>query len=232
MLNQQKLNSSASDRSPLSIVLFDEVEKAASSLTRLLLGVLDKATLKLGDNTAVNFERSLIFLTSNLGAREMQARLTAGFGFGGLKPADDRASAAKLESITMRAVRKRFSPEFVNRIDRTITYQPLNGGHLQRILEIQLAELREHLKRRLSGRDFDLELSASARAFLLERGTSLEFGARELKRVIHRNLIQTMADWLIREAVPPGSLLRFDHRRGETELRVSLSSSRRRLDAA
>jgi len=232
MLNQQKLNATASERSPISIVLFDEVEKAAASLTRLLLGVLDKATLKLGDNTAVNFERSLIFLTSNLGARAMVKHLTAGFGFAGMDKRECPIEAGKLESIATHAVRKRFSPEFVNRIDRIITYQPLMAEHLEQILAIQLEELGEHLRRRLEDRVFEFDVSASARSFLIEQGTSLEFGARELKRVVHRHLIQAMADWLVREAVPAGAVMRFDHRRGETELRVSVSTPRRRLDAA
>src|ERR1700685_673393 len=81
MLTQQKLNAVTSEKCQLSIVLFDEIEKAAPSMTRLLLGVLDKAVLRLGDNTAVNFEKSLVFLTSNLGAREMLREINPDFGF-------------------------------------------------------------------------------------------------------------------------------------------------------
>src|ERR1700712_3613103 len=81
MLTQQKLNSVTSEKSPLSLVLFDEIEKAAPSMTRLLLGVLDKGTLRLGDNSTVNFDKSLVFLTSNLGAREMMRELNPEFGF-------------------------------------------------------------------------------------------------------------------------------------------------------
>src|ERR1017187_865860 len=125
LISQQKLNAVTSDHSNLSIILFDEVEKAASSLCRLLLGVLDKASLRLGDNTSVNFERSLIFLTSNLGAREMLSYLKPTFGF---QPGESRGEeevSSKLQAIGMAAVRKRFAPEFVNRVDAIITYRPL-----------------------------------------------------------------------------------------------------------
>src|ERR1700751_3463737 len=86
MLTQAKVNAVASEESEISLILFDEIEKAAPSMTRLLLGILDKATLRLGDNSSVNFERSLIFLTSNLGAREMNREIAPGFGFGASVP--------------------------------------------------------------------------------------------------------------------------------------------------
>ena len=126
MLTQQKLGAVASERSSLALVLFDEIEKAAPSMTRLLLGVLDKAVLRLGDNTQVNFERTMIFMTSNLGAKAMRQQIHPDFGFEiDACRARRRGLAKKLEGIGMRAVRRKFSPEFVNRIDAVITYQPL-----------------------------------------------------------------------------------------------------------
>ena len=130
MLTQQKLGAVASEDSTLSLVLFDEIEKAAASMTRLLLGVLDKAILRLGDNTAVNFERTLIFLTSNLGAREMRRELHPDFGFESLLPIAPRDVSKKLHGIGVGAMRRKFSPEFVNRIDAVITYQPLDTESL------------------------------------------------------------------------------------------------------
>src|SRR5712691_2804403 len=133
VLTQQKLNSVTSEKSALSLVLFDEIEKAAPSLTRLLLGVLDKGVLRLGDNSTVNFEKSLVFLTSNLGAREMMKEINPDFGFGagaGMERAD---LTSKLQNIALVAVRKKFSPEFVNRIDCVITYQPLTPESLSAI---------------------------------------------------------------------------------------------------
>src|SRR5271165_724340 len=123
MLSQQKLTAVTSDKSGLSLVLFDEIEKAAPSLTRLLLGVLDRGLLRLGDNSVVNFEKSLVFLTSNLGAREMMKEINPEFGFQSVRGAERSDLTGKLQNIALVAVRKRFSPEFVNRIDCIITYQ-------------------------------------------------------------------------------------------------------------
>src|SRR5215212_763878 len=117
MLTQQKLNAVTSEKCSLSLVLFDEIEKAAPSMTRLLLGVLDKGLLRLGDNSTVNFEKSLVFLTSNLGAREMMREINPEFGFQSVKSAEPRDLTSKLEAIALVSVRKKFSPEFVNRID-------------------------------------------------------------------------------------------------------------------
>jgi len=208
MINQHKLNAVASERSGLSLVLFDEIEKAAPSMGRLLLGVLDKAALKLGDNTTVNFERSLIFMTSNLGAREMMAELSARFGFEAGVCGD--GSAAKLKRIGLGAVKKRFSPEFVNRVDRTMTYQPLTGEALESILELQLDALERHLAARLGPEAFTLRLTAEARAFLLEQGTSVEYGARELKRTLHRQIIQPLARVVLEKRARPGGVLRVE----------------------
>src|SRR5579863_9336861 len=115
MLSQQKLAAVTSDKCGLSLVLFDEIEKAAPSLTRLLLGVLDRGILRLGDNSAVNFEKSLVFLTSNLGAKEMMREISPDFGFASAAVSGTRDELTqKLQGIAMAAVRKKFSPEFVN----------------------------------------------------------------------------------------------------------------------
>src|SRR5260370_19083702 len=121
MLTQQKLNSVSSEVHDIAILLFDEIEKAASSMTRLLLGVLDKATLRLGDNTSVNFEKTLIFMTTNLGASSMAKVLTPSFGFEAMVGPEKSDKSIKLEKIGMAAVRRKFPPEFVNRIDAVIT---------------------------------------------------------------------------------------------------------------
>ncbi len=130
LLTQQKLSGVASESCDLSIVLFDEIEKAAQSLMRLLLGVLDKATLRLGDSTQVNFEKTIIFLTSNLGARDMSRELHPEFGFESGVPREGVECGDKLERIGKTAVRKKFSPEFINRIDAVVTYQPLDAAAL------------------------------------------------------------------------------------------------------
>ncbi|MEO8051303.1 MAG: AAA family ATPase [Acidobacteriota bacterium] len=214
VLTQQKLSAVSSESSDLSLVLFDEIEKAAPSLTRLLMGVLDKAALRLGDNNTVNFERTLIFLTSNLGAREMRDRLRPGFGFeaitGGTSGVKSGATLRQLHQIGMAAVRRKFSPEFVNRIDTVITYLPLGAEALAEIVDLQIAALERHIENRLADRAFEIEVSAAARQFLLAKGTSAEYGARELKRTILRELTQPLAAMVANGEVPPESLVRVD----------------------
>ena len=207
MLNQARLNQTTSERSSLSIILFDEIEKAAPSLQRLLLGVLDKAALRLGDNTTVNFDRSIIFLTSNLGAREMLKMLKPNFGFTGPTP-DPAESQSRLREIGLHAVRRHFSPEFVNRIDSIVTYQPLDEAALEEILDQQLRRLQRHVFERMSVRSFAIDVDTAARTFLLRQGVSEEYGARELKRTIHRRILQPLAGLVAANKVPPLGYLR------------------------
>src|ERR1041384_1333248 len=205
MLTQQKLNAVTSEKCNLSLVLFDEIEKAAPSMTRLLLGVLDKALLRLGDNSTVNFEKSLVFLTSNLGAREMMREINPEFGFQSAKSNDRADLTSKLQNIALVAVRKKFSPEFVNRIDCVITYQPLTAESLSAIVDHQILDLQNHVNTRLGNRSFTLEVPFEARQFLLHRGTSPEYGARELNRTIHRQLTQPLATLVATNQVNPGA---------------------------
>jgi ATP-dependent Clp protease ATP-binding subunit ClpA len=210
MLTQQKLNGISSEGHDVSILLFDEIEKAAPSMTRLLLGILDKAVLRLGDNTSVNFEKTMIFLTSNLGAHSMMKVLNPGFGFEALvtPPKGDRA--VRLEKIGLAAVKRKFSPEFVNRIDSVVTYQPLSADTLSAILDRQLEELQQHIDARLGVRAFPIDVPARARRWLVKIGTSDQYGARELKRTLHRQLIQPLAALISGRRIPPTSVLRAD----------------------
>ncbi|MFN7650030.1 MAG: AAA family ATPase [Acidobacteriota bacterium] len=221
LLTQVKLNAVMSEENNLSIVLFDEIEKAAGSLQRLLLGVLDKATLRLGDNSTVNFERSLIFLTSNLGAREMARELRPEFGLetatvrraegAAARPIDGGRNAAKrLETVAVAAVKRKFSPEFINRIDLMLTYQSLDAAALEKILELQVRGLQEHLDRRLGERSFQVEVPKRTRQFLLRHGTSVEYGARELKRTMHRFVMQPLAAMVAEGRVAPRTVVRFE----------------------
>jgi CheY-like chemotaxis protein len=204
-LTQERLTAVTSPDCDLALVLFDEIEKAAPALTTLLLGLLDKGTITLGDNTTVNFERSLIFLTSNLGAREMMREIQpARLGFQSAEaPAAD--IAGRLENIGVAAVRRRFSPEFVNRIDAVITYQPLDEKALAAIVHHHIEELQRHVFTRLGDRSFEIEVTPAARQVLLDRGSNPEYGARELKRTIHRLLTQPLAALVASGRIAPGS---------------------------
>ena len=225
MLTQQKLNSVTSEKCSLSLVLFDEIEKAAPSMTRLLLGVLDKGILRLGDNSIVNFEKSLVFLTSNLGAREMMREINPDFGFQSVKSPERTDLTSKLQGIALVSVRKRFSPEFVNRIDCIITYQPLTAESLSTILDQQIADLQNHVNTRLGARSFTLEVPFEARQFLLRKGTSPEYGARELNRTIHRHLTQPLATLVATAQVNPGARVRVDLAEDAESLRIRSAES-------
>src|ERR1700680_2269415 len=168
MLTQQKLTSVTSEKCNLSLVLFDEIEKAAPSMTRLLLGVLDKGLLRLGDNSTVNFEKSLVFLASNLGAREMLREINPEFGFQSVKGAPRSDLTSKLQNIALVAVRKRFSPEFVNRIDCIITYQPLTAESLSAIVDHQILDLQNHVNTRLANRCFTIEVPFETRQWFIK----------------------------------------------------------------
>jgi len=210
MLSQQQLSAVTSKNCDLSLVLFDEIEKAAPSLSRLLLGILDKATLRLGDNTTVDFEKSLVFFTSNLGAREMMKEISPDIGFQSAIPRERAELVGKLESIALAAVRKRFSPEFVNRIDAVVTYRPLDAKSMDAILDQHIDELQKHVNTRLGSRCFTLDVTKQGRQFLLSKGTSEEFGARELKRTLHRHLTQPLATMVASGRIDPGSTVRVD----------------------
>lgn len=207
LLSTQRLAEAITPECDISLVLFDEIEKAAPSLSRLLLGVLDKGRLTLGDNSVVNFEKSLIFLTSNLGARDMMREMNPSFGFEAASEVKRDAGdlASKLESIALAAVRKKFSPEFVNRVDAVITYQPLSEDAVKHILDHQIEELQNHVNRRLGPRGFPIKVTEPAKEFLLKRGISTEYGARELKRTVHRNLTQPLATMVAEDRIQPGA---------------------------
>jgi len=215
MLTQAKVNGAASDRSNISLVLFDEIEKAAPSMTRLLLGILDKATLRLGDNTTVNFEHTLIFLTSNLGSKSIQRANKPDFGYEAMMPACAPPDTAKMQSIGMAAVRQKFSPEFVNRVDSVITYKPLNRDACELILDQIIANFGRLIQNRLGLRGFRLHCTPAGRNQLLEVGVSLEFGARELKRTVQRNFIQPLSALVAQGQVPAGCTVILDAKAGE-----------------
>jgi ATP-dependent Clp protease ATP-binding subunit ClpA len=226
MLSQQKLASVASEKCGLSLVLFDEIEKAAPSLTRLLLGVLDRGVLRLGDNSVVNFEKSLVFLTSNLGAREMMREINPDFGFASATVSGTRDDLSqKLQGIALVAVRKKFSPEFINRIDHVITYRPLDAESFSAITDHEISSLQNHVNTRLGTRCFTIEVPFETRQWLIERGTSAEYGARELKRTIHKNLTQPLATLVAKNQIEPGARVRVEIDPSQASLTLRATSN-------
>jgi ATP-dependent Clp protease ATP-binding subunit ClpA len=215
LLSQEALNQFQTDRVKISFVLFDEIEKASDSLWNLLLGILDKATLTLGDNRRVDFSQSLIFLTSNLGAIEMEAALSQGFGFAGrprAADADSPQTAMQLHKAGLRAARRKFTPEFINRLDKIVVFRPLSEDHLRQILRLELLRVQERV---FGGTPFLFQLSDAAKDYLLAEGVDAKYGARHLKRAIERALVHPMANLITTGQVRSGDLVAVDYDREE-----------------
>ncbi len=194
LLSQEALDQHHTDKVKVGFVLFDEIEKASDVLWNLLLGILDKAALTLGDNRRVDFSRTMIFLTSNLGAAEMDAILRPRLGFQVHDPLPLDNQAGRLDSAGTAAARRRFSPEFMNRIDRTVVFRPLGRDELQRILSLELSLVEQRVSIATGAEPITCSLDQGARDFLLAEGTDARYGARHLKRAVERRLVQPISN--------------------------------------
>jgi ATP-dependent Clp protease ATP-binding subunit ClpB len=216
-LSQQALDEYHTEELKLSFVLFDEIEKASDALWNLLLGILDKATLTLGDNRRVDFSRAIIFMTSNLGAAEMGSVLRPNFGFAaaeGPGPVDAGAGerlAGKLNRAGLEAVRRKFTPEFINRIDKTVVFRVLGEPELRQILTIELNLLQQRILTSLTGTLFVFSVSGPARDYLLRAGIDVKYGARHLKRAIDKFLVNPLSNLVASGQVCRGDLIRVDY---------------------
>lgn len=222
LLSQEVLSQYHTERCRLSFVLFDEIEKASDSLWNLLLGILDKATLTLGDNRKVDFSRSIIFLTSNLGASEMNSLLGARLGFGSALPkphgAVDAKTADKMSKTGFEAARRKFTPEFINRLDKIVSFKPLGRDDLRKILDIELDYVQQRIFQGPPDRAFVISATSEAKELLLNSGVDLRYGARHLKRAIERNLVQPLSNLVATEQVRGGDLIRADAEPGGERL--------------
>jgi ATP-dependent Clp protease ATP-binding subunit ClpA len=222
LLSQKLVNAVATDKNDISLLLFDEIEKAAPSMTRLLLGVLDKAILRLGDNAVTSFEKCIIFMTSNVGAAELKNANNPTFGLEAFSHRTQVRDSA-LQNIGTAAVKRRFAnaPEFLNRIDSIITYSALNRETCGLILDSILADFDALVATRLGERAFSTACTAAARGKILDEGTSAEYGARELKRVVHRAFIQPIAAIVATVGINPSARATLDVQGGEYCLSVA-----------
>ena len=218
LLSQEVLSQYHTETCKLSFVLFDEIEKASDALWNLLLGILDKGTLTLGDNRKVDFSRALIFMTSNLGATEMSSLMNPRLGFAACenigKPKDgaiDEKLNAKLSKSGADAARRKFTPEFINRLDKIVTFKPLGTSELKRILDIELNMVQQRIFNTSPDRSFVFKASESAKDFLLKEGTDLKYGARHLKRAIERLLVQPLSNLIATDQVRGGDCVHVDY---------------------
>ena len=210
MLTQENLDRSHTDNLKLSLVLFDEIEKASDALWQLLLGILDKATLTLGDNRRVDFSRSIVIMTSNLGAREMSEMISGGIGFAPKPGVVDSEVDQKIYRTALESARRKFSPEFMNRIDKVVVFRSLRDEHLRQILEIELSSVQERIMRG-SGEKFVFKCTDEAKKFLLDEGIDFKYGARHLKRAIERFLVFPLSNLVATGQVGLGDLLIVDY---------------------
>src|SRR6201995_967653 len=221
LITQEALAQYHTEKHKISFLLFDEIEKASDSLWQLLLGILDKATLTLGDNRRVDLSQTMIFMTSNLGGGEITELMTGGMGFAPTVPADLKPRLdEKVEKSATEAAKRKFAPEFMNRIDKTIVFHPLRSEQLEQILEIELGMVQQRVLETAKGR-FLFRVTQSAREFLLKEGTDLKYGARHLKRAIERHIVYPLASLLATEQVSLGDVISIDWDGAEQALRFS-----------
>ena len=209
LITEETLSQYHTENLKLSFLLFDEIEKASDALWQLLLGILDKATLTLGDMRRVDLSQTMIFLTSNLGAREITALVSKGMGF--VEPSTEPADGldVKLQRTAVEAARRKFSPEFMNRLDRVVVFHQLQLDQLGEILDIELSLVQQQVLD--AGRlPFMFRVMPQAKAFLLREGTDLRYGARHLKRAIARHVVSPLANLLASAQVELGDMVCID----------------------
>ncbi len=209
LITQETLSQYHSETLKLSLLLFDEIEKASDALWQLLLGILDKATLTLGDNRRVDLSQCLIFMTSNLGGVDISEMFTGGMGFA--QPKDKPADSIdqKVERTAVEAARRKFSPEFMNRIDKTVVFHPLRPVQLEQVLDIELRQVQKRVLDTARSQ-FIVQIKTGAREFLLREGTNMQYGARHLKRAIERHIVYPLANLLSTDQIHLGDVICVD----------------------
>ncbi|MGE0404941.1 MAG: AAA family ATPase [Candidatus Korobacteraceae bacterium] len=210
LLTQEALNQWHTEKLKLSLLLFDEIEKASDALWQLLLGILDKATLTLGDNRRVDLSQCMIFMTSNLGAAEMTDLMTGGMGFFQKSTAIDNGFDDKITRTAQEAARRKFSPEFMNRIDKVVVFKTLRAGHLEKILEIELGMVQQRILQATGNNQFVFTCTTKAKQYLLAEGTDPKYGARHLKRAIERHVVFPLANLVATGQIKLGDFVRID----------------------
>ena len=210
LLTQEALNQWHTERLKLSILLFDEIEKASDALWQLLLGILDKATLTLGDNRRVDLSQCIIIMTSNLGAGEMANLVEGGMGFGQKPKAVDSSLDEKIDRTAVEAARRKFTPEFMNRIDKVVVFKTLRSEHLQQILDIELGMVQQRILMASAANQFVFNCTSKVKGFLLDEGTDPKYGARHLKRAIERHVVFPLANLVATGQVKLGDFVRID----------------------
>ncbi|MCL2413149.1 MAG: ATP-dependent Clp protease ATP-binding subunit [Bacteroidales bacterium] len=190
-------------RKPYSIVLLDEVEKAHPDIFNLLLQMLDEGQLTDSLGRKVDFRNTIIIMTSNIGSRQLK---DFGQGIGFSTSAKESAKATESQSIIEGALKKAFTPEFLNRVDDIIYFEPLERESIHKIIDIEL----EHLFKRVKSLDVELLITEKAKDFLIDKAWNPDLGARPLKRAIQTHIEDMIAEEIIRENFKPGITITVD----------------------
>jgi ATP-dependent Clp protease ATP-binding subunit ClpB len=210
LLTQENIDRYKTEDCKISFVLFDEIEKASDSLWQLLLGILDKATLTLGDNRRVDFSQTIVIMTSNLGAREMSELICGSIGFAPVQDANKQAGIdEKIGRTAVDAARRKFSPEFMNRIDAVVAFRSLSDDHLREILDLELQSLQQRIMVSAETK-FVFQCSRAAKDLILKEGIDFKYGARHLKRAIERLLVHPLSNLVATVQVELGDLIHVD----------------------
>jgi ATP-dependent Clp protease ATP-binding subunit ClpA len=206
LLTQKNLDQYWKPGLELSVVLFDEIEKASDTLWKIMLGILDKAILTLGSNEKVNFSKVIIVMTSNLGGVDMQKVLSGGYGFS-VKTREEEVSDDKNKDIATNAARKHFTPEFMNRIDNVVVFHVLTRDHVRQIMNIEIGLIQTMIFTR---KQVLFQVTPAAKETLMKEGYSVEFGARNMKRAVEQRVRIPLARLICSTQVEPGDCVVID----------------------
>jgi ATP-dependent Clp protease ATP-binding subunit ClpC len=200
-------------RKPYSVVLLDEIEKAHPDVFNILLQVLDDGILTDSLGRRVDFKNTILIMTSNVGTRELK-RSTGAFGFGTPSP---KGEYDAMKSTIEEALKRVFNPEFLNRVDETIIFHPLEKQHIMEIVDIQMREI----VKRIGSTGIKVQLTKQAKEFLADKGYDPSFGARPLRRALQRYLEDPLAEEILRGRFAPGTTVKVRVRKKTDELRFS-----------
>jgi ATP-dependent Clp protease ATP-binding subunit ClpB len=208
LLSQEALRQYHTENMKLTFVLFDEIEDA---FWNFLLGILHEATLTLGDNRRVDFSKALIFMTSNIGTAEMSSLVSPKLGFRTAPPCNSSRALAlttKLARTDVEAARRRFTPEFLNRLDRIVVFKALGNEELGRIMDMMLELGQQRVQTAMAGRPFLINVTGSAGKFLLTEGIDLRYGVR---RAIELLLVQPLSNLMATVQIQRHDRIRITH---------------------
>lgn len=206
-------------RKPYSVILLDEIEKAHPDVFNMLLQVLDDGYLTDSLGRRVDFKNTIIIMTSNVGARQVKDfGLGVGFGTAAQKSQEDK----NIQGVIQNALKKKFSPEFLNRIDDVVIFNNLDKDHLAKIIQLELGALQNRVKEL----GYSLSLSKKAVTFLIDKGYDKQYGARPLARAIQRYVEDAMAGEIINKSLSNGAKVTFDWDGKSDELKLSVENKK------